>query len=43
EESEKQNLAEIIVSKHRHGETGTIEMVWLGQYQKFADSSRYSS
>ena len=43
EESEKQNLAEIIVSKHRHGETGTIEMVWLGQYQKFADASRYSS
>lgn len=41
EESEKQNLAEIILAKHRHGETGTTEMVWLGEYQKFADASRY--
>ncbi len=41
EESEKQNMAEIIVSKHRHGETGTIEMVWMGEFQKFADASRY--
>ena len=42
EESEQQNLAEIIVSKHRHGETGTIEMVWMGQYQKFVDASKYT-
>ena len=43
EESENQKLAEIIVSKHRHGETGTIEMVWLGEFQKFADASRFRS
>ena len=42
EESEQQNLAEIIISKHRHGETGTVEMVWLGQHQKFVDASKYS-
>ncbi len=42
EESEQQNMAEIIVSKHRHGETGTIEMVWMGQYQKFVDASKYT-
>ncbi|SFI22501.1 primary replicative DNA helicase [Tindallia magadiensis] len=41
EESEQQNLAEIIMAKHRHGETGTVEMVWLGQFQKFVDASKY--
>jgi len=43
EESEKQNMAEVILSKHRHGETGSIDMIWMGQYQKFADASRYQS
>lgn len=42
EESEQQNLAEIIMAKHRHGETGTVEMVWLGQFQKFVDASKYA-
>ncbi len=39
EETENQNLAEIMVAKHRHGETGSIEMVWLGQYQRFLDAA----
>ncbi|SMP58561.1 replicative DNA helicase [Anoxynatronum buryatiense] len=43
EESEKQNIAEVILAKHRHGETGSIEMIWMGEYQKFADLSRYDS
>lgn len=38
--SEKKNLAEVIVAKQRNGATGTIELVWLGQYTKFANKER---
>jgi len=37
QESEKKNIAEVLISKHRHGETGTVELVWLGNFQKFMD------
>jgi len=40
EDSEKQNLAEVIVAKHRHGETGTVELRWSGNIQKFMDYDR---
>ena len=36
-ESEKQNIAECIVAKNRHGEIGTVELQWLPQYTTFAD------
>lgn len=36
-DTEKKNVAEIIISKHRNGSTGTIELAWLGQYTKFAN------
>ena len=36
-ESEKQNVAECIVAKNRHGETGTVELQWLPQFTTFAD------
>lgn len=36
EDPEKANLVEVIVAKNRHGETGTAEMSWLGQYTKFS-------
>lgn len=36
-DSEKKNLAEVIVAKQRNGSTGSIELVWLGQYTKFAN------
>lgn len=36
-ETEKQNVAECIVSKNRHGETGTVELQWLPQFTTFAD------
>ena len=36
-ETEKQNVAECIVAKNRHGETGTIELQWLPQFTTFAD------
>lgn len=40
-DSEKKNLAEIIISKHRHGETGTIELLWAGEFQRFLDYDKY--
>ena len=36
-ETEKKNITEIIMAKHRSGSTGTVELVWLGQYTKFAN------
>jgi len=41
-DTEKKNLAEVIVAKQRSGATGTIELVWLGQYTKFANKERIS-
>ena len=37
ENSEEKNVAECIVSKNRHGETGTVKLQWLPQYTTFAD------
>lgn len=36
-ESEKKNIAEVIIAKHRNGSTGTIELRWLGEYTKFGN------
>lgn len=38
--TEKKNIAEIIIAKNRSGETGTVELAWLGQYTKFANLYR---
>ena len=35
--TEDKGLAECIVGKNRHGETGTVKLQWLGQFQLFAD------
>ena len=40
-DSDKKNLAEVIIAKHRHGETGSVELVWLGQFQKFLDYEKF--
>ena len=40
EDSEKKGLAEIIVAKQRNGSTGSVELVWLGQYTKFGNKER---
>ena len=37
EDTEDKGLAECIVSKNRHGETGTVKLQWFGPYQTFAD------
>ncbi len=40
-DTEKKNIAEIILAKHRSGSTGTVELVWLGQYTKFANLEKF--
>ena len=37
QDSEEKNVAECIVSKNRHGETGTVKLQWLPQYTTCAD------
>lgn len=39
-DSELKNIGEVIIGKNRHGETGSVELVWLGEVQKFADKAR---
>lgn len=39
-DSERKNIGEVIIAKNRHGETGSVELVWLGEVQKFADKAR---
>jgi len=36
-DTEDKGVAECIVSKNRHGETGTVKLQWIPQYQTFAD------
>ena len=35
--SEEHGMAECIVAKNRHGETGTVKLQWVPQYQTFTD------
>ena len=39
-ESENPNLAEAIVLKNRKGQTGTVELSWLGEYTSFTSLER---
>ncbi|MCI8304770.1 MAG: replicative DNA helicase [Lawsonibacter sp.] len=36
-ESENPNLAECIIAKNRHGETGTVELQWTPEFTTFTD------
>ena len=38
-DSENPNLAECIIAKNRHGETGTVELQWLPEFTTFSDIS----
>ena len=40
EDSEKKNVAEVIIAKHRGGSTGTVDLGWLGSYTKFVNLER---
>ena len=43
EDSEKKNIAEVILAKHRGGSTGTVDLAWMGSYTKFANlDKKYS-
>jgi replicative DNA helicase len=38
-ETDKPNICEINIAKHRSGPTGTIEVTWLGKFTRFVDRS----
>ena len=40
-DSEKKNIAEVILAKHRAGSTGTVDLLWMGNYTKFANLDKY--
>lgn len=40
EDSEKKNITEVIIAKHRNGSIGTIELQWIPQYTKFRNLER---
>ena len=39
-DSEKKGIAEIIIAKQRNGPIGTVDLVWLPEYTKFANLER---
>lgn len=39
-ETEDKGIAELIIAKHRNGETGTVKLVFLGDTTKFCNLSR---
>ncbi len=36
-ESQNQNISECIIAKNRHGETGSVNLIWDGQYTRFSN------
>ena len=40
-ETDKKNIAEVILAKNRAGSTGTTELLWLNQYTKFVNLDKY--
>ena len=42
ETTEKPQTAEIIIAKQRSGETGSVDLRWIGKYTKFADPEKHS-
>ncbi len=41
QDSESKNIAEVILAKHRGGSTGTVQLLWMGNYTKFANMEKY--
>lgn len=40
-DTEKKNIGEVIIAKHRNGPIGTVELVFMGQYTKFLNMERH--
>ncbi|MEN8904666.1 MAG: replicative DNA helicase [Clostridiales bacterium] len=36
-ESDKKNIADVVIAKHRNGSTGTVELRWFGEFTKFGN------
>ena len=36
----KQNVADVIIAKNRHGATGKVTMGWFGQFTKFTSLAK---
>lgn len=41
EDSDKKNIGEVILAKHRNGPTGTIELVWKKEFTKFLNKENF--
>lgn len=39
-DTEAKNQAELIIAKQRNGPTGTVNLVWIGQYTKFKNMAK---
>lgn len=42
-ETDKPNIAEVIIAKQRNGPIGTVELVWMPDYTKFANKANDKS
>lgn len=40
-DTEKKNIAEVILAKNRAGSTGTVELIWLANYMKFGNIDKF--
>lgn len=40
-DTDKKNIGEVNIAKQRNGPTGTVELVWLGQFTKFVNKEKH--